>query len=103
MTLVVLLIVNCTSEESFWKKFKTTPWLALPFKDPNYKKLIRIFGYPDMLDDREEAHTLVIIGPNGEFVDPCGAEILMRFGISAYPFTRNNLHFNSVIVLSEMV
>ncbi|XP_017238131.2 probable nucleoredoxin 1 [Daucus carota subsp. sativus] len=83
--------VNCTSEESFWKKFKTMPWLALPYKDQNHKKLIRIFGYPDMLDDGEEATTLVIIGPNGEFVDQCGADILMHFGTPAYPFTRKNL------------
>lgn len=67
------------------------PSLALPFKDPNHKKLIRIFGYPNILDDGEEAPTLVIIGPNGEFVDPCGADILTRFGIPAYPFTRKNL------------
>lgn len=83
--------VNCTSEESFWKKFKTMPWLALPYKDQNHKKLIRIFGYPDMLNDGEEAPTLVIIGPNGEFVDRCGADILMHFGTPAYPFTRKNL------------
>ncbi|KAL8093829.1 putative nucleoredoxin 1 isoform X2 [Apium graveolens] len=83
--------VNCTTEESFWKIFKTMPWLALPFKDPNHKKLIRIFGYPNMLDDGEEAPTLVILGPNGEFVDPCGADILMDFGTPTYPFTRKKL------------
>lgn len=27
------------SEQSFYKKFKTMPWLALPFKDPIYRKL----------------------------------------------------------------
>ncbi|KAL6575569.1 hypothetical protein OROHE_000946 [Orobanche hederae] len=83
--------VNCSSEDSFWKLFKSMPWLALPFKDRNHKKLIRIFGYPNKLDDGEEAPTLVVIGPNCEFIDPCGADILMRFGIPAYPFTRKNL------------
>ncbi|KAL6574715.1 hypothetical protein OROMI_012000 [Orobanche minor] len=79
-----------TNEESFWNTFKTMPWLALPFKDSNHK-LKRIFGYPNDLFGPEEALTLVIIGPNVEFVDPCGADILEQFGTSAYPFTRKKV------------
>lgn len=83
--------LNCTNEESFWNTFKTMPWLALPFKDSNHKKLKRIFGYPNDLDGPEQAPTLVVIGPNGEFVDPCGADILKEFGQFAYPFTRKTI------------
>lgn len=83
--------LHSTNEESFWKKFKDMPWLALPFKDPNHKKLKRIFGYPDDLNGPERPPTLVIFGPNGEFVDPCGGDILMKFGAPACPFTRKRL------------
>ncbi|XP_063942572.1 probable nucleoredoxin 1 isoform X2 [Daucus carota subsp. sativus] len=83
--------IHSTNEESFWKFFETMPWLALPFKDPNHKKLKRIFGYPNNLYGPEPVPTLVIFGPNGKFVEPCGADILINFGISAYPFTRNRL------------
>ncbi|KAL8102377.1 putative nucleoredoxin 1 isoform X3 [Apium graveolens] len=80
-----------TNEESFWKTFKTMPWLALPFKDSNHKKLKRIFHYPDDLSGGPQVPTLVIFGPNGEFVDPCGADILEEFGTFAYPFTRKKV------------
>ncbi|KAL8149690.1 hypothetical protein AgCh_006635 [Apium graveolens] len=83
--------LHCTNEESFWNTLKTMPWLALPFKDSSHKKLKRIFGYPDDLDGPELAPTLVIVGPNGEFVDPCGADVLKEFGTSAYPFTRRKV------------
>ena len=83
--------IHSTNEESFWKIFETMPWLALPFKDPNHKKLKRIFGYPNSLHGPEPVPTLVIFGPHGKVVEPCGADILMEFGISAYPFTRNRL------------
>ncbi|KAL1811899.1 hypothetical protein ACET3Z_021964 [Daucus carota] len=83
--------IHSTNEESFWNVFKTMPWLALPFKDPNHKKLKRIFGYPNSLHGPEPVPTLVIFGPHGKVVEPCGADILMEFGISAYPFTRNRL------------
>lgn len=51
---VVLLYLNDTcytdryhnhNEESFWKVFKTMPWLALPYKDPNLKKLEKIYEH----------------------------------------------------------
>lgn len=82
---------DCTDKESFTKKFETMPWLALPFKDPNHKKLKRIFYYPWDVDSSVRVPTLVIFGPHGEFVDPCGADILMNFELAAYPFTRKKL------------
>ncbi|KAL8094138.1 hypothetical protein AgCh_035848 [Apium graveolens] len=83
--------LHSTNEESFWKTFKNMPWLALPFKDPNHKKLKLIFDYPDGMKGPERPPTLVIFGPSGEFVDPCGGDILMDFRAPACPFTRKRL------------
>lgn len=50
-----------TSENLFWEKFKTMPWLALAFRDPSYKKLNRIFK---IYYNNVFAHGgLVIFGP----------------------------------------
>lgn len=76
------------SEEAFWKKFNRMPWLALPFKDPRCKYLKRVFNYPVDLEGPGPDPRLVIIGPQGEFVEPYGVDILKNFGISAYPFSR---------------
>ncbi|WOH15967.1 hypothetical protein DCAR_0935516 [Daucus carota subsp. sativus] len=77
------------TEESFWKTFKTMPWLALPYKDPNLKKLKIIYKYPKYYESSEkEVSLLVIIGPHGEFCEPCGAEILSNYKLQGYPFTR---------------
>lgn len=80
-----------TSEELYWKSFKTMPWLALPFKDPVCKKLLRIFDYPMDPNRPGPDPNLVIIGPQGKFVERYGADILMKYGISAYPFTRKSV------------
>lgn len=73
------------SEESFWEKFKTMPWLALPFKDLNYKKLRRVFEYPR---DNVVGPNLVIFGPHAEYIEPYGCLFLQLYKIPAYPFTR---------------
>lgn len=79
------------SEKSYWKTFKKMPWLALPFKDPVCKKLQRVFKYPmDSLGPGPDP-SLLIIGPQGKFVERYGADILKKHGISAYPFTRNRV------------
>ncbi|KAL1821908.1 hypothetical protein ACET3Z_016777 [Daucus carota] len=76
------------SEKSFWKKLNKMSWLALPFKDPRCKYLKRIFNYPAELNGWDPDPRLVIIGPQGKYFEPYGADILNRFGISAFPFTR---------------
>lgn len=73
------------SEESFWEKFKTMPWLALPFKDLSYKKLRRVFEYPH---DYFLGPTLVIFGPHADYIEPYGCFFLQQYKIPAYPFTR---------------
>nr|XP_017254306.1 PREDICTED: probable nucleoredoxin 1 isoform X2 [Daucus carota subsp. sativus] len=88
-----------SNEETFRKKFKTMPWLAIPFRDPNIRKLDRIFEYPNIeklkqffnhcsdphLSDPPE---VVIFGHHGEFFEPFGKEILLQYGTKASPFTR---------------
>lgn len=75
-------------EDLFRKEFGKMPWLAVPFKDMDCReKLARIFGFPD-LGGLMPVSMLVIIGPNGEYIEPFGAQILEKYGISAYPFSR---------------
>lgn len=78
-----------TSEEAYWKCFREMPWLALPYKDPVCKTLLQVFNHPKFADpDGSEPNpNLVIIGPQGKFVERFGADILLKYGISAYPFT----------------
>lgn len=80
-----------TNEESFYRKFRSMPWLALLFKDPAYTKLKRFFGYNFDLGERMETPSLVIFGPYGKFIEPWGADILMKFKFPAYPFTREKV------------
>lgn len=85
-----------TTEESFWKTFKTMPWLALPLNDPNDRKLKRILEYSltyidSYCDPDHQVTRLVIFGPRGEFIEPFGANILNNYGIRAYPFTFEKL------------
>ncbi|KAL8133797.1 putative nucleoredoxin 1 [Apium graveolens] len=76
------------NEESFLKTFKSMPWLALPFKDPTYRKLKRLFGHNTDPGELVQTPLLVIIGPHGKYIEPWGADILMRYKLPAYPFTR---------------
>lgn len=79
------------SEELFWAHFDDMPWLALPFKDPKCKNLQRIFRIHTMEVGRGPDPTLVIVGPGGKFFEPYGVDILSKFGVSAYPFTRTRV------------
>lgn len=75
------------SEESFWNAFHGMPWLALPFKHPRVKNLKRIFDYFGV-DGSNADPRLVIIGPQGNFVEPYGVDIFKNFPAAPYPFTR---------------
>ncbi|XP_057531249.1 probable nucleoredoxin 1 [Amaranthus tricolor] len=55
-------------------------WWVAPFNSTASITLGRFFG-------RGYPNKVVIVGPNGEYVDPCGAEIMKLFGIHAHPFT----------------
>lgn len=78
---------NRTNEETFWKAFRTMPWLALPFKDPNIQKLKQVFEFLPVFyaDTCELCPLLVIFGPHGEFIEPFGDYIMRNYPV--YPFT----------------
>lgn len=80
-----------TSEATFHNTFVTMPWLALPYKDPMCGILSRMIGYPFDTYDLERAPTLVIIGPNGRFIEPWGADVIDQFKLPAFPFTREKV------------
>lgn len=82
-----------TSEKSYWQCFREMPWLALPYKDPVCKTLQQVFNHSKDADTDggEPNPNLVIIGPQGKFVERFGADIIMKYGISAYPFTRKKV------------
>lgn len=76
-----------TDENIFRARFQTMPWLALPFNDPNHKKLRRIFEYYYLID-KSNPLEIVIFGPRGKFIEPFGSDILVTYGVEAFPFTR---------------
>lgn len=90
------------SEESFWKNFNKMPWLALPFKDQKCKTLQRVFNLPLDASGPEPDPRLLIIGPQGKFVEPYGVDILENFGISAYPFSRKRVAELEVNYIKEL-
>ncbi|KAH9612768.1 hypothetical protein KSS87_011053 [Heliosperma pusillum] len=59
-------------------------WFALPFKDEQIETLARYF-------ELRIIPRLVIIGPNGETLNPSVAELIDEYGIEAYPFTSERL------------
>lgn len=89
--------LGSTNAESFMKDFGTMPWLSLPFKDPNCKKVQRVVRYPFELGGPQPDPSLVIVGPFGKFFEPFGAsDVLMTFGSPAYPFTRETAFYLQV-------
>lgn len=89
---VVLIYLYGTPDieikESFWKLFKTMPWLALPIGDSNYMKLERIFMFSWFRDYNWADSRLVVFGPRMEFIETFGLDVLSFFKFSAYPFCR---------------
>ncbi|XP_074324776.1 putative nucleoredoxin 1 [Apium graveolens] len=71
----------------FQEEFHILPWLALPYNDPNHKKLRRIFEYSYLIN-KSNPLEIVIFGPHGQVVEPFASEILCKYGIEAFPFTR---------------
>ncbi|XP_074369735.1 putative nucleoredoxin 1 [Apium graveolens] len=86
-----LMTFGDASEKSYWKTFKKMSWLALPFKDPVCKKLQRVFKYPMHSLGPGPDPSLLIIRPQGNFVERYGADILTKYGFSGYPFTRSRV------------
>ncbi|KAL6550438.1 hypothetical protein OROMI_020926 [Orobanche minor] len=80
-----------TDEAMFLKAFKSMPWLTLPFDDTDCnKRLQRISKYPQERGGLEPNPRMVIIGPRGEFIEPLGGNILLKYGVAAFPFTTSS-------------
>ncbi|XP_061359275.1 probable nucleoredoxin 2 isoform X2 [Gastrolobium bilobum] len=76
----IVLVSSDRDQASFDSYYSTMPWLALPFGDPEIKKLARHFhvqGIP----------CLVIIGPDGKTITPHGRYLINLYQENAYPFT----------------
>ncbi|PON58660.1 Thioredoxin-like fold containing protein [Trema orientale] len=70
--------------EKFNREFEMIPWLALPFKDKNPRKLIYYF-------ETHKIPTIVIIGPDGKVLNPNATKLIDEYGEEAYPFTPKRL------------
>ncbi|KAK1303030.1 putative nucleoredoxin 1 [Acorus calamus] len=82
--LEIVLISLDDEEQSFDRDFKGMPWLALPFLDQTYEKLIRYF-------ELQAIPTLVIIGKDGKTLHSNAAELIEEHGMEAYPFSSEKL------------
>ncbi|KAF7829531.1 putative nucleoredoxin 2 [Senna tora] len=84
-------IVYVSSDEdldAFHSFYGHMPWLAIPFSDLETKKAL------NRKYDVEGIPCLVILQPNDNKEDSTlrdGAELIYRFGVRAYPFTKQRL------------
>ncbi|XP_031123662.1 probable nucleoredoxin 1 [Ipomoea triloba] len=80
----IVLVSLDDKVEEFREGFEAMPWLALPFKDENCRRLGRYF-------ENKWLPQLVVIGPDGKTVSPNVVEIVEEHGEEAFPFTREKL------------
>lgn len=76
----IVLIPLDSEDEHFKEGFKTMPWWAVPSKDKTCEKLARYF-------ELKALPTVVVIGPDGQTLQPDVADLIEQHGIEAYPFT----------------
>ncbi|KAL0314532.1 UNVERIFIED_CONTAM: putative nucleoredoxin 2 [Sesamum angustifolium] len=81
----IVFVSSDHDQTSFDSYFRTMPWLALPYGDPNIKTLniFDIRGIP----------SLVILGPDGKTVTKQGRNLLNLYQENAYPFTKARVEF----------
>lgn len=58
-------------------------WFVPPFKNSVSRRLQRVCGSQD--------DVVIIVGPDGKFVDPNGGKIMESAGFDAYPFTEKHM------------
>ncbi|KAL2934950.1 putative nucleoredoxin 1 [Bienertia sinuspersici] len=90
IVVVYLPFVDCVDPQVYQENIdrrlrrRKVSWLRFPFNNSVSRRFWRLTCcYPD---DR-----LMIVGPNAEFVDLYGGDVMMSYGIDAYPFTREGL------------
>ncbi|PON32417.1 Thioredoxin-like fold containing protein [Trema orientale] len=82
---IVSIFGNMEQDEEEYRQYvEMMPWLALPFKDKNPKKLVYYF-------ETDKVPTLAIIGPDGKIVNPNATKLVDEYGVEAYPFTPKRL------------
>ncbi|KNA17287.1 hypothetical protein SOVF_081260 [Spinacia oleracea] len=101
IVLVYMPFGDCLDLEVFMGKIDSmlrdcnACWWCFPFNNSVSHRLGRLaFG---CREDR-----LIIVGPNGEFVDPYGREVMNSYGCDYYPFTREALVQRKVNNLKEL-
>ncbi|KAK4481383.1 hypothetical protein RD792_012271 [Penstemon davidsonii] len=80
----IVFVSSDHDQTTFDSYFNTMPWLALPFGDPNIKRLAKYFDVKDI-------PSLVILGPDGKTVTKHGRNLVNLYEESAYPFTRGRI------------
>ncbi|KAL0351718.1 UNVERIFIED_CONTAM: putative nucleoredoxin 2 [Sesamum calycinum] len=82
----IVFVSSDHDQTSFDSYFRTMPWLALPYGDPNIKTLTKYF-------DIRGIPSLVILGPDGKTVTKQGRNLLNLYQENAYPFTEARVEF----------
>ncbi|CAA0831075.1 Probable nucleoredoxin 1 [Striga hermonthica] len=80
----IVLVSSDHSQTCFDSYFGTMPWLALPYGDPNIKKLAKYF-------DVRGIPSLVILGTDGKTVTKSGRNLVNLYLEKAYPFTGDRI------------
>ncbi|XP_038715413.1 probable nucleoredoxin 2 [Tripterygium wilfordii] len=84
-----IIFVSCDEDLDAFNEYRSTmPWLAVPFSDlENKKALTRKF-------EVEDIPCLVMLQPNDDKDEATlrdGVELVHRYGVDAFPFTRQRL------------
>ncbi|KAL6579412.1 hypothetical protein OROMI_009628 [Orobanche minor] len=86
----LLLYTDISNESVTWKLKMAYEELSKKMDTDSTKKLQRIFELPLCISGLAPVSSLVMIDPCGKYVEPFGANIMMFYGVPAYPFTRHS-------------
>lgn len=81
----VIFISSDRDENSFKEYFSKMPWLSIPFADletkKSLKKLFNVNGIPH----------LVVLDAKGKVSTEEGVDLVVEYGVDAYPFTSQQI------------
>ena len=81
----IIFVSADEDEDSFNGYFSKMPWLAIPFSDTDKR------GELDELFEVQGIPHLVILDENGKVAIEDGTEVVLEYGIEAYPFTSERI------------
>ncbi|CAM8973111.1 unnamed protein product [Rhodiola kirilowii] len=87
-TFEIVLVSSDETVDAFNKYLASMPWLAIPFSDLETKRAL------NKMFDTEEIPCLVILQPgdcNDVETSRDGVELIYRYGVQAFPFTKERL------------